>query len=70
MPRIALKTLSILYKFNIFINICTTSINFHVASCTVSEILFFPQVDMGEPPTEDDYDYEYDDYNDGESGGS
>ncbi|KAK8398244.1 hypothetical protein O3P69_003862 [Scylla paramamosain] len=28
------------------------------------------QVDMGEPPTEDDYDYEYDDYNDGESGGS
>ncbi|MPC35234.1 Metaxin-1 [Portunus trituberculatus] len=27
------------------------------------------QVDMGEPPT-DDYDYEYDDYNDGESGGS
>lgn len=27
------------------------------------------QVDMGEPPTEEDYDYEYDDYNeDGSSG--
>lgn len=25
--------------------------------------VFSSQVDMGEPPTEEEYDYEYDDYN-------